>query len=104
LARIEEMRLKPEVAPERVKTIIKVKLHPRSSRNQFMGREGDVFKVKVTSPPVHGRANRALTELLAKRLKLPKGDVEIVSGKSSRMKQVRIHGLSKVDITGLLEK
>jgi uncharacterized protein (TIGR00251 family) len=60
--------------------------------------------VKVTSPPVNGKANKALIDLLAKRLGVPKGNIEIVSGKSSRDKSVRIHGLSLEAVALLLDK
>jgi len=79
------------------KTDIKVKLIPRSSRNRILGKSGDAYKVKVTSPPVDGKANKALVDLLAKRLKIPKSSIEIVSGKSSRVKYIRIHGISPED-------
>ncbi len=96
--------LKPTVGSDQVKTDIKVKLIPRSSRNQILGRDNDLLKVKVTSPPVDGLANEALIELLAKRLRVPKGGVEIISGKSSKLKCVRIYGLSSEDVMRLLEK
>ena len=69
----------------RVNSDIKVKLLPRSSMNRVLGREGDHFKVKVTAPPVEGKANAALVTLLSKKLGIPKGHIEIVSGKSARM-------------------
>ncbi len=84
--------------PARTKTVIRVKLLPKSSRNQVVGREGDHFKVKVTAPPIEGRANKALIDLLAKKLGVPKSHIEIISGKSSRLKSVRIDGLSQADI------
>ena len=85
-------------------TTIRIRLTPRSSRNQVLGREGGVYRVKVTSPPVNGKANKALVDLLAKRLGVPKGNIEIVSGKSSREKSVRIHGLSLEAVALLLDK
>lgn len=87
-----------------MKTDIKVRLIPRSSKNQVVGRDNDLFKVKVTPPPVDGLANKALIELLAKRLGIPKASIEIISGKRTRLKSLRIHGLSLEDITRLLEK
>ena len=81
------------------RTIIKVKLIPRSSKNQIIGKDGDVLKVKVTSPPVEGLANKALIELLAKRLGIPKGRINIISGKSSRLKSLRIQDLSLREVT-----
>ena len=86
------------------KSAIRVKVLPRSSRNQIVGREDGVFKIKLTAPPVEGRANKALKELLARKLGLPKGDVEIISGERSRAKSVLIKGVSPEDINRLLEK
>jgi uncharacterized protein (TIGR00251 family) len=83
---------------------IRVKVLPRSATNQIIGQEGDVFKVKLTSPPVEGKANKALIELLAKRLRIGKGKIEIISGTRSRLKSVRISGLSQEEITQLLKK
>lgn len=84
-------------------TDIKIKLAPRSSRNEILGREGDGYKVKVTPPPVEGMANKALVALLAEKLGVPKRHIEITAGKTSRMKTVRIHGLSEPEITRALE-
>ena len=84
------------------RTIIRIKLIPRSSRTQIIGKEGDLIKVKVTSPPVDGKANKALIELFAKKLGLPKGNIEIISGKNSRIKSIRIHGLSLEKIISTL--
>ncbi len=85
------------------KTTIRVKVLPRSSKNQIVGQEKGTFRVKLTAPPVEGKANKALSDLLARRLGLPKGNVEIVSGKRSRLKSVRIQGLSIEDIKKLLK-
>ncbi|MCP4668216.1 MAG: YggU family protein [Deltaproteobacteria bacterium] len=88
---------------DQVRADIKVKVLPRSSANQIVGREEGVFKVKLTAPPVEGKANKALKEFLAKRLGLPKSDVEIVSGERSRLKSVLIHGLSLKEVDALLK-
>jgi len=89
---------------DQVKTHIKVKLHPRSSRNEIVGIENNILKVKVTSPPVDGEANKALIQLLSKSLGISKGRVEIIAGMSSRLKTIRIYGLSEKDVFLLLEK
>jgi uncharacterized protein (TIGR00251 family) len=86
------------------KTNIRVKVLPRSSRNQIIGQENGTLKVKLTAPPVEGKANKALSDLLAKKLGLEKGDVEIVSGKRSRLKTVRIKGLSIEEVKNLLNR
>ncbi len=86
------------------KTVIGVKVIPRSSRNQVVGLEEGMIKVKLTAPPVEGRANKALKELLAKRLGVSKGDVEIISGERSRQKTVLIYGLSWEKVDAVLGK
>ena len=82
-----------------VQTEIKVRVLPKSSRTQIIGIEGDMYKVKLTAPPVEGKANKALIELLARRLRIGKGRVDIVSGSRSRLKTVRIYGLSSEEVT-----
>ena len=82
---------------------IKIKLLPRSSKNQVMGKEDDIYRVKITAPPVDGKANSALIALLAKELKLPKGDIQIIGGKSGRIKWIRVHGLSEEDVNDMLD-
>jgi uncharacterized protein (TIGR00251 family) len=86
-----------------VASAIKVKLLPRSSRNQFLGKEGNVYRISVTDPPVDGKANQALISILSKKLGVPKRNIEIVSGKRSRFKQIRVHGLSVDTINNMLE-
>jgi len=89
---------------DQVRTDLQVKLLPRSSRSEIIGIENNILKVKVISPPVDGEANKALIQLLAKSLGISKGRVEIIAGKSSRLKTIRIYGLSEKDITLLLGK
>jgi hypothetical protein len=90
------------MATER-KTDIKIKLLPRSSKSQIMGREGEFYKVKVNSPPVDGEANKELISLIAKRLKISKGSIEIVTGKTSRMKVLRVFGIDAESASRLME-
>ena len=88
---------------DRIKTDIKIKLLPKSSKNKVVGKEGDTYKVKVTAPPVDGKANRALISLLSKRLGIPKRNIEIIAGESSRLKRIRVYGLLKEDVIGLMD-
>ena len=81
---------------------LRVKLTPRSSKNQIVGREGDLIKIKVTAPPIEGQANKALIELLSKTLKKPKSHIFITAGESSRLKTVRIKDISRSEIDDLL--
>ena len=79
-------------------TRLAVRLSPRASRSEITGFEGDELRVRVTAPPVDGRANEALTGLLARRLWLARGDVRIVGGHASRLKVVAIDGLVEAEV------
>lgn len=85
------------------KADIRVKVVPRSSKNEIVGKVSDVFRVKITAPPAEGKANKALQQLLAKKLGVPTRDVEIVSGERSRVKSIRIHGRSPEDVEEILQ-
>jgi uncharacterized protein len=83
--------------------LIRVKVIPRSSRTEIAGKEKDIYRVKITDPPVEGKANKALVALLAEKLGIAKRDIEITAGKTSRMKTVRVQGMSEVAVTQALE-
>lgn len=68
----------------------KVHVQPGASRNQVLGFYGDALKLKLTAPPVEGKANKACIEILSETLGVPKTSIEIVSGHSSRQKNIRI--------------
>ena len=72
--------------------ILKVYLQPRASRNEVVGPYQDGIKVKVTAPPVEGKANDALIRFLAKKLGIPPSYIEILKGHRSREKILKISG------------
>ncbi|MFH1124326.1 MAG: DUF167 domain-containing protein [Pseudomonadota bacterium] len=96
------MAAKRTDSPPQAESVIKVKVLPRSSKNQITGMEGSLYKVKITSPPVEGMANEALIAYLSKRLGVAKSHIEIISGKTSRTKSLRVRGLSLDQIASIL--
>ena len=75
--------------------VLHVKVHPRARRDKVQVIDGRSLKVSVTAPPEDGKANDAVMALLAKTLGVAKSDVEIVRGRRSRDKLVRVHGLTE---------
>jgi len=74
-----------------------VRVTPRARRDEIAGeREGCVL-VRVRAAPEGGRANEAVRRLLAARLGVPAGDVELMRGGRSRQKTVRVVGLAAAD-------
>lgn len=76
---------------------VAVRLTPRASAEAITV-EGETLRVRVTAPPVDGRANTALVRLLAKRLRVARGDVRIVSGPTARQKLVEVAGLELAEV------
>ncbi|AGW37751.1 DUF167 family protein [Chlamydia pecorum] len=70
--------------------ILEVQVTPKAKENKIVGFQGEVLKVRVTEPPEKGKANEAVVSLLAKALGIPKRDVTLVSGESSRKKKLMI--------------
>ncbi len=73
-----------------------VKVIPRSSRAEIVGKEGDAVKVRVTSPPEGGKANKELLETLSRWLGVRKSRVKIVAGETSRKKLIEVEGLERL--------
>ena len=74
-----------------------VQVQPKASHNEIAGPVGDRLKVRLTAPPVEGKANKALTKFLAKRLGVAGSKVTIVGGHKSRRKDLLITGLDKAE-------
>ena len=74
---------------------IRVRLTPRAARDEVAGWQDGVLRVRVTAPPVEGRANAALERLLAGALGLPKTAVRVVGGAQSRDKTVAVKGIAQ---------
>ena len=96
------MANKKKIPPPETEIEIRVKLIPRSARNEIVGQEGELIKIKVTAPPVKGQANKALVELLSKKLRKPGSHIRITAGESSRLKTVTIKDCSMALIDHLL--
>lgn len=79
-----------------------VRVQPRGSRDEIVGEYQGAMKVRLTAPPIDGRANDALCKLLATRLNVPLAAVRIASGECSRIKRVEIHGASAAMIEALV--
>jgi len=79
-----------------------VHVQPRASRDEITGEYREGLNIRLTAPPADDRANEALRELLASRLKLSFAAVRIVSGEHSRTKRVEIRGATAAMIRGLV--
>lgn len=79
-----------------------VRVVPRAKKNEVAGRVGDAIKIRLTAPPVEGKANEALIDFLAEKLDVSKRQLEIVAGETSKNKMVSVIGLSPAEVEALL--
>ncbi len=75
--------------------MLRVKAVPGASRDSIAGMLGDRLKVRVSAPPEGGKANKAITSLLAKTLGIGPTQIRIVSGQSSPEKRFEIDGITR---------
>jgi len=70
--------------------ILTVRVQPRASRDEIVGVHGEQLKIRLTAPPVDGKANQTLLKFLAKFCGVPTRQVTLLSGDSGRNKRIRI--------------
>jgi uncharacterized protein (TIGR00251 family) len=80
--------------------LLKVYLQPKASKNEIVGPYRDGIKVRITAPPIEGKANKSLIQFLSKELGIPPSQVEIIKGQRAREKTLSISGIK--NCVGLL--
>ncbi len=77
---------------------LRIHVVPNAKIENVVGEHGGAIKIKLRAPAVAGKANAALVDFLAKRLKVPKLKIVLLRGHKSRDKLVRIDGLSEEEL------
>ena len=80
-----------------------VRVIPRSSRSEIVGMHDGALKIKLRSPPVDGAANDELVRLLSREFACAKSEVEIISGKTSKTKRIRLRGVNGARFDSVLK-
>lgn len=83
---------------------ITVQIQPKSASDEIAGIHDGRLKIRISAPPVDGKANERLTEVLAKALGVSKSSVEIIRGKTSKLKTIRISGIDEEDYNQFISK
>jgi uncharacterized protein len=82
--------------------IFQVRVIPRSSKSEIVGEHNECLKVKLTSPPVEGEANEELIKLFAKVFHVSKSKISILSGQTSKTKQIQILNITQESFLSVL--
>ncbi|NGX57849.1 MAG: hypothetical protein K940chlam3_00746 [Chlamydiae bacterium] len=83
--------------------ILNVKIIPKSQNDLIVGWEENILKIRLNAVPEKGKANRALINLLSKRLKISKTRISLISGETSRQKRVYFHNISFKELDSRLQ-
>ncbi|MEX0786641.1 MAG: DUF167 domain-containing protein [Dehalococcoidia bacterium] len=77
---------------------IRVRVTPRAARDGIAGWQDGVLRVRVTAPPIAGKANDAVAALIAKALGVPKSAVGVAAGARGRDKTIAIANLAQDEV------
>ncbi|CAI9085868.1 DUF167 domain-containing protein [Candidatus Methylacidiphilum fumarolicum] len=68
-----------------------IKVLANAKKTELVGMHGEAIKIKLSAPPVEGKANELLLSFLSDRLEVPKGLLRIEKGEKSRLKTIVIN-------------
>lgn len=74
--------------------LLEVHVQPGARSTEAVGMHGTRLKIRLSAPPVDGKANRALVDWVADWLGVARAGVSVVRGETSRQKTLRIEGLT----------
>ncbi|MDH5178206.1 MAG: DUF167 family protein [Gammaproteobacteria bacterium] len=76
--------------------LLSVYIQPRASRDEIVGLHDNALKIRITAPPVDGKANAHLGKFLARSFGVKQNQVELLSGATGRHKRFAIHQPAKL--------
>jgi uncharacterized protein (TIGR00251 family) len=77
---------------------LSLRVQPRASRDEFVAPHGECYKVRITAPPVEGKANEHLIGFLAKAFGVSRAQVTLESGEGGRNKRFRIQAPTRFPV------
>ncbi len=70
--------------------VLQLLVQPKARKDEIVGPHGDALKIRITAPPVDGKANRHLLKMVAKTFGVKERAITLLSGESSRHKRLSI--------------
>lgn len=81
-----------------------IQVVPRSAKCEILGIINDTLKIRLTAPPVDGKANEECLRFLASLLDVARNRLSIVGGQTSRRKTIQVSGMGAKELAALLER
>jgi uncharacterized protein (TIGR00251 family) len=82
--------------------IIALHCQPGAKKTEVQGEHDGRLKLRLAAPPVEGKANEALIQWLSKTLEIRRTNIELLAGDLSRLKRVRVQGLTAEQLKTIL--
>jgi len=80
---------------DKKKIFLKVYINPKAKKNEIVGIFNGYLKIKISSPPVEGKANKTLLQFLSKLFNIPKSKIKIAKGEKSKEKIIEIENFTE---------
>lgn len=81
---------------------LQLKVTPNGSKNEFLGWEGETLRVRIKGIPEKGRVNEELIAFLSQTFRIAKSQIEIKTGHTSRLKRVKLEGVTQEQINAIV--
>lgn len=85
------------------KTTLTIQIQPRAKRSEVLGFTDGILKLKIAAPPIEGKANKEVIDYLSDILDIPKSNIDIEHGHTSKIKAIAINGLDRERIYERIE-
>jgi uncharacterized protein (TIGR00251 family) len=79
-------------------TTLECKIHPNARKDSIDGIKEDRLCVRLSAPPIEGKANKALIKFLSKRLHIAKSKISITQGEKGRIKVLCLNGVGAQEV------
>ena len=83
--------------------LLRCQLQPRASKDEIVGLQGERLKIRITAPPVEGKANQHLIALVSRWFGTPKSAVSL-QGEIGRQKTLRIESPTRLPDGAAIER
>jgi len=83
--------------------IIKIRVIPKSKRNEVVSRVGSILRVKIAAPTIEGKANEELCDFLSDFFDVKRSMIFLRKGERGREKTIEITGRSEQEFNEILD-
>lgn len=83
--------------------VFTVRVQPKAARDELTGIRDGVLWLRVTAPPVAGKANAAVVALLAEKLNIPRVSLALTGGARSHNKTIQVSGVDAASLAAAVE-